>query len=360
MDRITARLHGHASRVHTSAVNATRSVAVVGASGYAGAELVRLLAGHPDVTIQALYARNRDGKLLGDEYPSATPLGLRLEDGTPEPGSVDVAFLALPHGASAELAQRLAEGGTTVIDIGSDLRLRDPAAYPDWYGFEHPAPDALTDAVYGLTEFARDRLRGARLIANPGCYPTASLLALTPFARAGVLRGDVVVDAKSGVSGAGRGAGTDFLYTELEGGTKAYGIPRHRHMPEIAQGLAESGADVHLTFVPHLVPQVRGIVATCYLTLADDLSDEDLAQILDSAYGDEPFVHQVPKPPSSKLAWGSNHAFVFAARTGERRAVAIAAIDNLGKGAAGQAVQNMNVALELPETAGLTGIGVYP
>ena len=335
------------------------NVAVVGASGYAGAELIRLLAGHPNVRIDGLHARGRDDSPLADEFPHLAPLGLRLVEGTPEPG-VDVAFLALPHGASAELAVRLAAGGTTVIDIGSDLRLADPAAYPDWYSFDHPAPDALTDAVYGLTEFARDRLAGARLIANPGCYPTAALLALLPFARAGLLAGEVVVDAKSGVSGAGRSAGADFLYTELEGGTKAYGIPRHRHTPEIAQGLAAAGANVGLTFVPHLIPQVRGIIATCYLTLTDDLDDAALRAVLDNAYAGEPFVHPMQKPPSSKLASGSNHAFVFAARTGARRAVVIGAIDNLGKGAAGQAVQNMNVALGLPETSGLEGVGIYP
>ena len=340
-------------------VNRSVRVAVVGASGYAGAELIRLLANHPHVEIDALYARGRDDSPLAAEYAHLTPLGLRLSDGSPEPG-VDVAFLALPHGASAELAVRLAAGGTTVIDIGSDLRLSNPAAYPEWYGFDHPVPDALADAVYGLTEFARDRLAGARLIGNPGCYPTASLLALLPFARAGLLAGDVVVDAKSGVSGAGRGAGSDFLYTELEGGTRAYGLPRHRHTPEIAQGLAVAGADVGLTFVPHLVPQVRGIVATCYLSLADDLDDEALRAVLDDAYASEPFVHPLASPPSSKLASGSNHAFVFVARTGPRRAVAIGAIDNLGKGAAGQAVQNMNVALGLPETAGLTALGIYP
>ena len=346
--------------MHPVPVSHPVRVAIVGASGYAGAELVRLLAGHPDVKISVLHARGRNTP-LADEFPHLAPLGLRLVDGAPGPGDVDVAFLALPHGASAELAVDLAAGGTTVIDIGSDLRLRDPAAYPDWYGFEHPAPDALADAVYGLTEFARDALPGAKLIANPGCYPTASLLALTPFARAGVLEADVVVDAKSGVSGAGRSAGTDFLYTELEGGTKAYGIPRHRHTPEIAQGLAAAGApELGLTFIPHLIPQVRGIVATCYLRLVDDLDDEALRIILDDAYGAEPFVHHVDAPPSSKLASGSNHAFVFVARTGPRRAVAIGAIDNLGKGAAGQAVQNMNVALGLPETAGLGGVGVYP
>jgi N-acetyl-gamma-glutamyl-phosphate reductase len=345
--------------MHPMAVNAIRA-AVVGASGYAGAELIRLLAGHPDVELDALYARDRHDTPLGDEFPHLAPLGLRLVDGEPEPG-IDVAFLALPHGKSAALAVRLAAGGTTVIDIGSDLRLADAAAYPDWYGFEHPAPEALADAVYGLTEVARDRLPGARLIANPGCYPTAALLALIPFARAGLLCGDIVVDAKSGVSGAGRGAGTDFLYTELEGGTRAYGLPRHRHTPEIAQGLAVAGAaEVNLTFVPHLIPQVRGIIATCYLMLKDDLGDAALRAVLDDAYGGEPFVHPMPSPPSSKLASGSNHAFLHTARTGPGRAVAIAAIDNLGKGAAGQAVQNMNVALGLPETAGLTGLGIYP
>ncbi len=339
--------------------DAAVDVAIVGASGYAGAELIRLLAGHPNVRIDALYARGRDDTPLADEFPHLAPLGLRLVDGTPEPG-VDVAFLALPHGASADLAVRLAAGGTTVIDIGSDLRLADPAAYPEWYGFDHPAPGALTDAIYGLTEFARDRLAGARLIANPGCYPTAALVALLPFARAGLLAGDVIVDAKSGVSGAGRSAGADFLYTELEGGTKPYGIPRHRHTPEIAQGLAAAGASVGLTFVPHLIPQVRGIIATCYLTLADDLDDTALRAVLDGAYAGEPFVHPMDRPPSSKLASGSNHAFVFAARTGARKAVAIGAIDNLGKGAAGQAVQNMNVALGLPETSGLESVGIYP
>ena len=335
--------------------------AVVGASGYAGAELVRLLAGHPSVEVAALYARNRDDTPLAQEFPHLAPLGLRLIDGAPAPGDVDVAFLALPHGASAELAVRLAGAGTTVVDIGSDLRLRDPAAYPEWYGFDHPAPEALNRAIYGLTEHARERLAGQRLIANPGCYPTAALLALVPFARAGLLVGDVIVDAKSGVSGAGRSAGTDFLYTELEGGTKAYGIPRHRHAPEILQGLADAGADaVSLTFVPHLVPQVRGLVATCYLNLNEDVGDDALRSILDDAYAGEAFVHPMAAPPSSKLPAGSNHAYVFAARSGRRRAVVIAAIDNLGKGAAGQALQNMNVALGLPEVAGLEAVGIYP
>jgi N-acetyl-gamma-glutamyl-phosphate reductase len=335
-------------------------VAVVGATGYAGAELIRLLAGHPAAQIAALYGRDREGKGLGEELPHLAPLDLTLHDGEPEPG-IDVAFLALPAGRSAELATRLADGGTTVVDFGADLRLSDPAAYPRWYGFDHPRPDALAGAVYGIPELVRDRLRGARLIANPGCYPTAALLALSPFASAGLLRGHVTVDAKSGVSGAGRGVGQAYLYTELEGGTKAYGLGGHRHQPEIEQGLARAGAkDIGLTFVPHLVPQVRGIIATCYLELSDDVDDPGLRSVLDGAYAAEPFVHVLDQPPSSKLAWGTNHAFLHAARTGERRAVVVAAIDNLGKGAAGQAVQNMNAALGLPETHGLEAVAVFP
>src|ERR687896_163135 len=198
--------------MHAVPVTQPIRVAGVGASGYAGAELVRLLAGHPNVSIQALYARGRDDAPLANEFPHLAPLGLHLRDGAPDPGDVDVAFLALPHGASAEPAVRLANGGTTVVDIGSDMRLSQPAAYQDWYGFEHPAPDALADAVYGLTELVRERLPGSRLIANPGCYPTAALLALVPFARAGLLN-DAIIDAKSGISGAGRGAGADYLFT---------------------------------------------------------------------------------------------------------------------------------------------------
>jgi N-acetyl-gamma-glutamyl-phosphate reductase len=335
------------------------SVSVVGASGYAGGELIRLLAGHPNVEIASLHARGRDGTPLAAEHPHLAPLNLTLTDGEPQPG-VDVAFLALPHGNSAELAARVGAGGTTVIDIGSDLRLRDPGAYPKWYGFEHPAPQVLSEAVYGLTELVRDRLPGARLIANPGCYPTAALLALAPFARARLLA-EAIVDAKSGISGAGRGAGADYLFTELDGGTKAYGLGGHRHLPEIEQGLADAGAaEASVTFVPHLVPQTRGILATCYLSLSRQTDGDELRHTLSAAYDGEPFVHVVDAPPSSKLTWGTNHAFLHVAPTGPARAVVVSAIDNMGKGAAGQAIQNMNVALGLDETAGLGAVAVYP
>lgn len=335
-------------------------VAVIGATGYAGGELIRLLATHPSVEIASVHARDRDGMPLGDEVPQLAPLGLTLSSADPC-DDIDVAFLALPSGASATLAERLAAAGTTVIDIGSDLRLRDPAAYPAWYGIEHPRPALLARSVYGLTELARDRLAGAELIANPGCYPTAALLALAPLAEAGLLVGEVIVDAKSGVSGAGKSAGPAFAFTELVGATAAYGIGGHRHTPEISQGLAAAGAaDLRLTFVPHLVPQARGILATCYVQLADDLGPDELTAVYEERYGDEPFVHVTARPPATKHAWGTNHAFVHAVRTNERRAVVVSVIDNMGKGAAGQAIQNMNVARGLPETAGLLGTAVFP
>ncbi len=333
-------------------------VAIVGAAGYAGGELIRLLSGHPHVEIASVHARSRDGAPLAGAQPHLAPLGLTLRDD--EPSGVDAAFLALPHGASAPLAARLLAEGATVIDIGADFRLRDAEVYATWYGDTHPAPDLLPTAVYGLTEWARDELRGARLVANPGCYPTASLLAMTPFARAGLIAGEVIVDAKSGISGAGRSAGADYLFTELTESTRAYGLGGHRHRPEIEQGLASAGAAVDVTFVPHLVPQSRGLLATCYLTLADDLDDDALAAVLTGAYGDEPFVHVTDAPPATKMATGSNHAFVHARRVAPHRAVVLCAIDNLGKGAAGQAIQNMNVALGITETAGIGALGVHP
>ena len=332
--------------------------AVVGAAGYAGGELVRLLAGHPSVEIASIHARGRDGTPLAAELPHLAPLGLTFRDD--EPDDVEVAFLALPHGASAPLASRLLERGVTVVDIGADFRLRDADAYATWYGAPHPCPELLPDAVYGLTEWSRDALRGAKLIANPGCYPTAALLALIPFARAGLLTGEPIVDAKSGISGAGRGAGADYLFTELTESTRAYGLEGHRHRPEIEQGLELVGSPLAVTFVPHLVPQSRGILATCYLSLSDDLDDDALVTLLRMAYDGEPFVHVSEAPPATKQTTGSNHAFVHGRRVGERRAVVISVIDNLGKGAAGQAIQNMNVALGLDEAAGLSALGVHP
>ena len=336
-------------------------VAVIGASGYAGAELVRLLAGHPCVELGSVHARGRDDVALANEFAHLTPLGLRMRADGPEPGEADVAFLALPSGAGMTTIAALHDGGATVIDLGPDLRLRDEAVHRAWYGDGERPETLVAAAVYGLTEWAREDLPGARLIANPGCYPTAALLALVPFATARLLRGDVVVDAKSGVSGAGRSAAASFGFSELDGSTVAYAVGGHRHLPEIEQGLADTGdGAVPVTFVPHLVPMARGLLATCYVSLASDLSDEALRGLLCDAYESEPFVHVLDGPPATKIAAGSNHAFLFAARSGPARAVVTCAIDNLGKGAAGQAIQNMNVSLGLPETAGLGALGVYP
>jgi N-acetyl-gamma-glutamyl-phosphate reductase len=339
-------------------MNAPVRVALVGAAGYAGGELLRQLAEHPAVEIGSVHARERDGRPVGEAHPHLAPLGLTFTDA--EPGDVDVAFLALPHGASAPLAARLLSDGVRVVDIGADFRLRDAAAYARWYGGPHPAPELLENAVYGLTEWSRERLSGATLVANPGCYPTAALLALMPFARCGSIGDEVIVDAKSGISGAGRGAGADYLFTELTESTRAYGLDGHRHRPEVEQGLAAAGARPLVTFVPHLVPQSRGIHATCYLSLREDLDDAALAGILRDAYDAEPFVHVADAPPATKQVAGSNHAVVHARRVAERRAVVISVIDNLGKGAAGQAIQNMNVAFGLDETAGLGGLGLHP
>lgn len=336
------------------------TVAVVGATGYAGGELIRLLAGHPSADLVSVHARDREGVALGEELPHLAPLGLTLTAADPAPG-IDAVFLALPSGASADLAGRLADAGSTVIDLGSDLRLRDASAYPTWYGLEHPRPELLGASVYGLTELARERLPGARLIANPGCYPTAALLGLAPLAEAGLLGDEVVVDAKSGISGAGRGAGSAFLFTELDGSTSAYGLAGHRHTPEISQGLADAGAPgTGVTFVPHLVPQSRGILATCYVRLARDLDQAGLTTVFAERYANEPFVHLAARPPATKQTWGTNHAFMHPVRTDASHAVVVVAIDNMGKGAAGQAIQNMNVSLGLPEADGLAGTAVHP
>jgi N-acetyl-gamma-glutamyl-phosphate reductase len=335
--------------------------AVVGASGYAGAELIRLLAGHPQVTLVSVHARERGGVPLADVHAHLAPLGLTLTDALPDPGSVDVAFLALPSGASTDAAAALVGADTTVIDIGADFRLRDEATHRAWYGDAPRPADLATAAVYGLTEHARDRLPGARLVANPGCYPTAALLAVAPFAAAGLLADEVVIDAKSGVSGAGRTGSRAFGFSELDASVSAYGLAGHRHRPEIEQGLADAGADgIGVTFVPHLVPMARGLLATCYLHLGEDLSDDALQALLCDAYPAEPFVHVTDTPPATKMAAGSNHAFLSVTRTGPARCVVTSAIDNLGKGAAGQAIQNMNVVFGLPETAGLGALGVVP
>ncbi len=354
-------------------------VAILGATGYVGAELIRILERHPGVRIVGLAARNREGLPVGDAFGHLSETGHRIDGELPEPSGLDAVFVALPHGQSAAVAPTLLERGLLVIDLGSDFRLSDPADYPTWYGFEHPTPellpggaglpatrdrDAIPAAVYGLPELHRSALAGARLIASPGCYPTATLLALAPLAGAGLIE-DVVVDAKSGVSGAGREPKLETHFSEVNESVRAYGLGGHRHYAEIRQELAilgtGAGALAGLVFTPHLVPMTRGLLATAYVRPSRPIDQAEVDAIYAAAYADEPCVSIAPAPPATKTTTGANLCRVFA-RLDDRsgRIVAIGAIDNLVKGAAGQAVQAFNLATGQPETTGLDQLPLFP
>ena len=339
-----------------------RNVGVLGASGYAGAELLRLLARHPDLEVAWAAGDASAGQPLAARYPGLRSAYGELAFCSVDEGlakGADLLFCALPHGRAAELASRAVAAAGVVVDLSADFRLRDPGAYPAWYGAEHPCPDELGAWPYGLPELHRDELRGARRVAVPGCYPTAALLALAPLVAAGLVASDgIVVDAKSGLSGAGRSLTDANLFVQANENVAPYKVGSHRHTPEIEQELAlAAGAPVTVTFTPHLVPASRGILATCYATLAPSAGDEELAACYAAAYGGEPFVDLLQPAtgwPATRAVATTNRAQVAAAadrRTG--RAVAAAAIDNLVKGAAGQALQCANLALGLPETAGL-------
>lgn len=350
-------------------------VGIIGASGYVGGELLRLLERHPNVGIVGLQARGREQEPVGATHPHLAGTGRSVDAALPE--DVDAVFLALPHGAAAAMVPELVARGVTVIDLGPDFRLHDPADYPRWYGFEHPEPALLERAVYGLPEFHRGELAGlARsgqaIIGSPGCYPTATLLALAPLAREGLIA-DLVVDAKSGVSGAGREARPELAYSEVNESVRAYGIGGHRHVAEIEQELGRLGGDDPqgqpernpgargVDFLPHLVPMTRGILSACHVRPAQPVSQAELDALYRDAYAGEPFVTVVSTPPSTKHVLGSNGCRVHVSvdeRTG--RVLAIGVIDNLVKGAAGQAIQAFDLAFDLPETAGLDQLPLAP
>jgi N-acetyl-gamma-glutamyl-phosphate reductase len=341
-------------------------VGVWGASGFAGGEFVRLLAAHPGVEVGFLGARESAGRALGEVHPhlAGTAVGGSVLEPLERGGGVDVAVLALPHGQSATLAPALLEVGTRVVDLAGDFRL--PAdAYPAWYGFEHPAPAWLEKAVYGLTERFRDDVAGADLVANPGCFPTPVVLGLAPLFAAGLIAdGPILVDGKTGLSGAGRSTADAATHAATEESVRPYRFPGHQHTPEMEHVLRRvAGGAPAVSFVPHLVPAVRGVLTTAYAPAAAGATTEALVAALSAAYGDEPFVRVLPTGAmaDTKRVRGSNVVELQAAvdpRTAT--AVVVGALDNLVKGAAGQAVQNLNLMTGWPETTALPAVGVYP
>jgi N-acetyl-gamma-glutamyl-phosphate reductase len=349
---------------------AKAKIGVLGASGYTGAELLRLLIRHPRVEIALLTAERRAGKTMADVFPQFSPYALptltSIEAADWKRLSLDLAFCALPHGTTQKVIKDLMTRGrkTKVIDLSADFRLSEPAAYAHWYGHEHAAPELQKGAVYGLTEVYRDKIKPARLVANPGCYTTSAELALIPLLKARAIDPDeIVIDAKSGMTGAGRGAREDMLFAEVSEGFHAYGVGHHRHMAELDQEFSlAAGREVIVSFTPHLVPMNRGILSTIYVR-GLKASPQDLHAILLKAYAKEPFVHVLPfgTTPQTRHVRGSNMTFIgVAADRIPSRAIIGSALDNLTKGASGQAVQNMNLMLGFPETMGLEQVALFP
>ncbi len=337
---------------------------IVNVTGYAGLELARLLLDHPTVELTQVTGRSAVGQRLSEFFPHLGKTDLIIQADIEEP--VDVAFSALPHKASAAAAVPLLESGAKVIDISADFRLKDVGVYEEWYQVTHPAPQLLQEAVYGLPELHREEIVKARLIANPGCYPTSAILALAPVAD--IIEPDVVVDSKSGISGAGRTLALTTHYAEVNESCQAYSLKGHRHLPEMLQEV--NGArrkvlggndEIAMTFVPHLVPMTRGIHSDCYSRLTVNMSARQLRERYRDFYRNAPFVRVVEQPPQTKHTWGSNYCVIHPTideRT--NRLVVLSCIDNLVKGAAGQAVQNMNLIMGLDETLGIDASPIYP
>lgn len=337
---------------------------IIGATGYVGAELARLLCQHPEVRLTSVASIDELGKPLGEVFPHLRGVELRVEE---ELGEVDLVFSAMPHGVAAQALLPFIKRGLQVIDVSADFRLHSLDEYQRWYKVQHPAPHLLDEAVYGLPELHRREISSSRLIAVAGCYPTSAILALAPAVRAGLIEPDIIVDSKSGVSGAGRTLGLASHYTEANEGVSAYALEGHRHLPEIVQELSllHDGPEPRVTFIPHLVPMSRGILSTCYAILRDGSREAQsrahVRAVYEDFYRTEPFVSVAGSPPQTKHTLGSNACLVYPSvdeRTG--RLVIVSCLDNLVKGAAGQAIQCMNLMLGFPETAGLEQLAVYP
>ncbi len=330
-----------------------KTVSVFGAGGYTGALTARLLYRHPSFDLKAVTGRSDVGRRLDDLYPyHRVPLELEELD-LDRHAEIDAAVVAYPHGAAAELVSELHRRGVRVVDLSADFRLRDAAVYGEWYR-EHPEPGLLPEAVYGLPELYRDEITGAAIVANPGCYPTAAILALAPLAREGMIE-DVVIDAKSGVSGAGRAATDATHFVTVDENVNAYGVPRHRHTPEIEQELSVMlGAELKITFTPHLLPLDQGELVSCYVTVPDGAGGE-LPGMYEDHYGDEPFVELAETPVGVRAVRETNICRISVHRDDRTgRVIVFGAIDNLWKGAASQAVQNLNLMFGLPEGEGIS------
>ncbi|HVY00634.1 MAG TPA: N-acetyl-gamma-glutamyl-phosphate reductase [Pseudorhodoplanes sp.] len=346
-------------------------IAVLGASGYTGSELVRMLLRHPHVEISLLTADRRAGQEMRGVYPQFSPFALpkliAIDEIDWAKAQVDLVFCALPHGTTQEVIKKIfaERSSIKVVDVSADFRLRDLEAYAKWYGHPHQAVDLQKEAVYGLTEIYRDRIRGARLVANPGCYTTCAQLPLVPLLREKAIEtGDIVIDAKSGMTGAGRAAKENMLFSEVSEGFHAYGVGHHRHMAELDQEFSlAAGEEVIVSFTPHLMPANRGILSTIYVHGAGGTAPEALHAILLKFYAKEHFVHVLPfgETPQTRHVRGSNMTFIGVAKDRKPgRAIVISALDNLVKGASGQAIQNMNLMLGVPEATGLDQVAMFP
>ncbi len=339
---------------------------IINVTGYVGVELARLLYQHPEVAITSVTGRSTAGQKLGAVFPHLASLEMTIET---ELGDVDFAFSAVPHKESAREVMPLLNRGVKVVDISADFRLKNTADYPLWYGFTHPSPQLLEEAVYGLPELYGFQIKSTRLVANPGCYPTSAILALAPAVKEGLIEPDIIIDSKSGISGTGRALDLKSPYSEANEDVTAYALGGHRHLPEIVQELEllGSGQAPSITFVPHLVPMTRGILTTAYANLlpgklaAGEKGREEIVSLYRDFYQDKPFVRIAELPPHTKHTWGNNFCLIHPTIDYRgQKLVVISCLDNLVKGAAGQAIQNMNIMLGLPETTGLETLAIYP
>ncbi len=343
-----------------------KNIGIVGASGFTGAELLRLLHSHPEMTVQVMTAETKSGLKISELYPSLAPAypdaifrDFNLQDFS----GLDAIFCALPHGLSQNIVPSLLDASEVIVDLGSDFRLKDPQNYIDWYGLEHTCPDLLETAIYGLPELFREDIATGKLIASTGCNAAASIFALAPILKSGLISSDgIVINLITGVSGAGRPPKDNTTFCAVDENIVPYGLLTHRHTPEIEQALsAYTEKDVTVLFTPHLAPMNRGIIATCYGEVVGDVTTGDALDCLQSFYKDEPFIIVGDSPPSTKATLGSN-AVHLTARVDQRTQtlISIATLDNLVKGASGMAIQNANIALGLEETLGLPITGLYP